>query len=715
MTNRPPDSRPNADPTPFRFSIAATFTAEPLRPVIAFWARQLHADFDIRFAPYNQVLQTLADPAGDFRTNGHGVNIVLVRLDDLGQFRPGENAAAQLEANVEHLVDELRAAPSGFRVPLLVCLCPSAEPAEPQVAAARARLAATFQAGLQGVPGLLAIDEEEVARLYPVEQPLDPEGDRLGRIPYTEAYFCALGTALVRFTDAVLRQPFKVIALDCDNTLWRGICGEDGPEGVVLDAARRELHEFMLRQRSAGMLLTLASKNNEEDVLETFRVHPEMPLQPRHFVTWRLNWASKAANLASIAGQLNLGLDSFLFVDDNPKECAEVEQGAPAVQTLVLPEEESRIPHFLQHVWAFDHPIVTAEDRNRSAYYEQVAGFGNEIRRASSLEEFMASLNLRVTLTPLSPSRIPRAAQLTQRTNQFNLTGVRRTEAEIASLASEHYECFTAEVSDRFGDYGVVGLLIARVLESAYQVDTMLLSCRVLGRGVEHRLLAFAGARAAERGIPLVEVPYRRTAKNQPARQFLESIGFGERAETPDGFVLRLPSAQLSEWKWSPAANGVQESAAPAPSPVPTRRVDYARIARELSSVSDILAAMRRQTRGDSLDHSLTETERQLAGIWSDLLETPLITADSNFFDLGGHSLLAVLLLLRIREAFGVELSIDDVYSGSLTLSALAARIEAAQLGDLNPDEYAALLAEIENMTDEEAREMLARENRPEA
>lgn len=506
-----------------------------------------------------------------------------------------------------------------------------------------------------------------------------------------------------------MRPPFKVIALDCDQTLWHGICGEDGPEGVVLDPPRRALHEFMLEQRSAGMLLVMASKNNEEDVLETFRAHPAMPLQPAHFVTWRLNWESKGLNLASIAAQLSLGLDSFLFVDDNPKECAEVEQAVPEVSSIALPADVQTIPHFLRHVWAFDHPVVTAEDRKRSDSYAQVAEFGNEIRRARSLEDFMASLDLRVAISPVSPTNLARAAQLTQRTNQFNLTSIRRSETEIRSLSEAGYECYAAEVSDRFGDYGLVGLMIARPENSDYRLDTLLLSCRVLGRGVEHRLLAFAGHTAASRGLECVLVPFSHTPKNAPARQFLQSLDLGRREDTKDGFTLEFPAAQLADLRWKPAADLAERTTPPPTRELRRRKVSYSRIAADLSTVPQILEAMRRESRPASLDESMTTVERQLAGIWSDLLERRHIAPSDNFFDLGGHSLLAVLLLLRIRESFAVELSIDDVYSGSLTLSALAARIEAAQLGDIDPEDYAALLAEIENMSDEEARALLER------
>jgi FkbH-like protein len=664
------------------------------------------------------VLQTLLHPSSEFASNHHGVNVVLLRLKDLADFDPKHpETGVRLEAHVSELIQELRSAPSRFSVPMIFCLCPPPPELkqDPQRVALAARLTATISAALDEVPGVHFLHYRDVERLYPVETVHDPEAERLGRIPYTEEYFCALATAIVRQTHALFQAPYKVIALDCDNTLWGGICGEDGPGGICLDAPHRALQEFMREQREAGMLLVLASKNNEEDVFEVFRLNPEMPLQPHHFLTWRLNWEPKADNIAWLSEQLGLGLDSFIFIDDNPKECAELQQALPEVLTLALPEDIDQTEHFLNGVWAFDHPVITEEDRNRNVYYAQAQEFGNEIRRASSLEDFISSLDLRVVIGPVNDEKIPRVAQLTQRTNQFNATTIRRSESEIRALiAAGTHECYTVDVADRFGTYGLVGVMMVETERTEMRLDTMLLSCRALGRGVEHRMLASLGQIAAERGIPKITTELRRTTKNRPAQQFFESLGFGVREETQDGFVQHLPSAEAAEVRWAPAlpqpdGHGRKPHA---PRTQTRRSVDYAFIAKELGTVPQILEAMRKQSRpAADLPDSMTGVERELAHIWAELLEQPSISVADNFFDLGGHSLLAVLLLLRIRQTFDVELSIDDVYSGSLTLSDLAARIEAARAGGIGAAEYEALLAEIEGMSDEEARELLARED----
>ena len=693
----------------FRFAIAATFTAEPLEPVLSFWGRRLELDLEVRFAPYNQVSQTLLDPSSDFASNRRGVNVILVRIEDLAQFDRHDPATlSRIDSNLRALLDLVRASSGHMSVPVVFVVCPSspeflADPARSRFARDMAKLAETV---LDDSTGIQSLVHSEIERTYPVLEKHSPEGERLGRIPYTDPYFCALGTALVRLAHGLFMPPFKVIALDCDNTLWRGICGEDGPRGISVDPPYRELQQFMLDQRDSGMLLTLASKNNPRDVIETFEQNPQMPLQLRHFVTSRLSWEPKPASIESMAAELSLGVDSFIFVDDNPKETAELSESLPQVLSLTLPHDPEAIPRFLAHVWAFDHVVVTEEDRHRNVYYAQAQEFGRELHKAQSAEHFLATLELRVRIEPLTPERLARTAQLTQRTNQFNFTTIRRTEQEIQSLVSTgQLQCWTVDVSDRFGDYGFTGLILFSVDKPDLVIDTFLLSCRVLGRGVEHRLMAMLAEEADRRGLSHVIANFEPTAKNAPARDFLESL-----AAPP----YRFPATELRALQPRPAAI----SAAPSQpksvaGPTAHKRPDYQAIAQKLATPAQIYEAMRHESRAglaspDLADEPMTEIESRLAAIWCDLLKRPSIPLSGSFFDLGGHSLLAVALIVRVKEEFGVELPIDDVYSAGLTLGELARKVEALQLG--TPEEYDAILRELESLSDEEVERLLAEE-----
>ncbi len=214
-----------------------------------------------------------------------------------------------------------------------------------------------------------------------------------------------------------------------------------------------------------------------------------------------------------------LGLDSFAFIDDNPVECAAVRAALPEVLTVELPEDPSRIEPLLNHLWPLDHLRVTSEDRVRTEMYKQDVQRRHLESQSVSLAAFLTRLDLRVEIAPPSPAQLARVAQLTQRTNQFNCNNIRHTESDLQALGSE---ILAVSVSDRFGDYGLVGVLIFTATPEALTAGSFLLSCRALGRGIEHRMLASLGRIALDRGLPYVDVLFTPTRKNRPALQFLE-------------------------------------------------------------------------------------------------------------------------------------------------------------------------------------------------
>jgi len=703
--------------------IGATFTADALEPTLAFWMRELGFDYRIQMAPYNQVFQLLLDPAGALAENQGGVNVVLVRFEDWARIE-GSAAPdlARLETDVRQFIASLRA--QSFAAPVVVGLCPASPAfiAAPAAAEFQRRMEAFVAAGLEELNTIHLVTPREIDNLYPVAEPHDALGDKLGHIPYMPAYFAALGTVLARKVHALRTPPFKAIALDCDDTLWRGICGEDTPQGVVVDPPRKGLQEFMLAQHAAGMLLCLCSKNNVEDVLDTFRLHPEMPLGFDHFVAWRINWSSKPANLAALAEDLELGLDSFILVDDNPKECREVEASCPEVLSLALPGREEEIPDFLRHVWAFDRLRVTEEDRTRPEMYVQELARQRAEKHAASLDEFLQTLQLDVRIAPMPPKDLARVAQLTQRTNQMNFTTVRRSESDIqALLQSGKAECLTVHVSDRFGSYGLAGAILFRGAADAIVIDTFLLSCRALGRGVEHRMLSALGEIARQRGLGAVEARFIRSQRNRPALLFLEGVGLQYQSVRTDTLVFRFPSEFAAKIKYE-AGRAVNPSPRPSPAGVPQPSVSsrgaipYARIATELRTAEAILERVRWESlpilhAAEAGEPPRTDLERQLCRIWSDMLGVHPIGIGDNFFDLGGHSLLAVQLLSRLKDELGIELSLEVVYGADFTVAELAKAIELREIEMAGADQYAAMLAEVESLTDEEVRELLAKES----
>jgi len=299
-------------------------------------------------------------------------------------------------------------------------------------------------------------------------------------------------------------------------------------------------------------------------------------------------------------------------------------------------------------------------------------------------------------------------AQLTQRTNQMNATCIRRNAAEIQRLAEE---CLTVHVTDRFGSYGLTGAVLFRTDGRALVVDTFLLSCRALGRGVEHRMVARLGEIALDRGLAAVEIPFVPGQRNRPALLFLESLG----AAAADG-LFRLSAEAAAKVQYHPTDGepaGTPATQRPATQTLPPARAPYSRIAIELRTPEQIFAAQRaasrRRNTGRAIDPPRTALERDLVALWTELLNVETVGIHENFFELGGHSLLAVQLLSRVRQIYGVDLSLEVVYSGEFMVAELAKAIELKEIEQAGGD-YHELIEELEGLSDAEVRALLAEE-----
>ena len=327
----------------------------------------------------------------------------------------------------------------------------------------------------------------------------------------------------------------KVLVLDCDNTLWGGVLGEDTTAGLQMntDTARgRCFHDaqaIIQGLAKQGVLLALCTKNNPADVAEAFR-HSDMVLRESDFVAMKVNWRDKADNLQALAAELNLGLDSFVFLDDSAFEVGLIGTRLPMVKCVQVPANISEYPGLLRELGReFFVLSTTPEDQRRTAMY-QVEGRRREAAATfASTEEYLASLELEVALQWGGSVNVPRAAQLTQKTNQFNVTTRRYTEADVQRMAGDpQYLLATASVRDRYGDAGVTGLVICRqsaATPSVWIVDTLLLSCRVIGRKIECALFDQVVQRLSDLRCGVIEAEYIATPKNGQVSDLFARFG----------------------------------------------------------------------------------------------------------------------------------------------------------------------------------------------
>ena len=361
----------------------------------------------------------------------------------------------------------------------------------------------------------------------------DPRHAYLYRQPFTDGFLNTLGRQVSRIVAASRRAAKKCVVLDADNTLWGGIIGEDGIDGIQIGdefpgSAFRDFQKLVLSWRQQGVFLAVASKNNEADVWEVFDKHSGMVLRREHLSTWQINWLPKAEGIPAIAKSLNIGTDSLVFIDDNPMEIAYMRDARPEVTSILLPADPADIVATIQALTLFDQLDITDEDRKRADMMR--AERDREVLGAQiDHGDFLKALDLKVDLFRAKTEDLGRVTQLINKTNQYNLTTIRRTLDEVRALAgSDDWRLYAFRVTDKFGEYGLVGVIIIEISADwrRWTLDSVMMSCRVLGRGVEQALIGGLAEDARAEGVVEFVGSYIPTAKNAICKSFLPDQGF---------------------------------------------------------------------------------------------------------------------------------------------------------------------------------------------
>jgi FkbH-like protein len=350
------------------------------------------------------------------------------------------------------------------------------------------------------------------------------------------------GDQVARLVAAGRGRSAKCLVLDLDNTLWGGVIGDDGLEGIVLGPGSGSGEAFADLQRYAkglserGVILAVCSKNDEKNALEPFKRHPEMVLKRSDFACFVANWKDKAANLRSIAKALNVCLDALVFVDDNPAERALIRRELPTVAVPELPEDPALYVQTIAAAGYFEGLRVTEEDRMRGQLYQANAQRHRLKESVTDMGSYLKSLRMVMTVQPFDSLGLARVTQLINKTNQFNLTAERLTEAEVAErMRDPKRVTLQVRLTDRFGDNGIIAILIARVCGRDAMIETWLMSCRVLGRRVEEACLNVLAERCEELGATRLIGIHRPTEKNGMVREMYPALGFEPLDETEGG------------------------------------------------------------------------------------------------------------------------------------------------------------------------------------
>ena len=320
----------------------------------------------------------------------------------------------------------------------------------------------------------------------------------------------------------------KCIVVDLDNTLWGGIVGEDGVEGISLSLDPpgnwyMAFQQAILDRQQSGIILAINSRNNPDDAWKVIRTHLNMVLKERHFAATRINWNDKAQNFRELAEELNIGLDAMVFLDDDPTNRALVRALVPEVETPELPSHPSDYVHFFNTLPYFESDAITDEDKLRGSFYVTERLRKEEEKRSTSKEDFLKSLSLDFTVYEDRAESLSRLSQLTEKTNQFNIHKQPLSENDISEyIRSDRHSVFHARLRDRFGDYGIIAFAVVRKEPLVWHIESLLMSCRVFGRGVEEAFLSLILSRAKAAGATEAKIRFVESEKNAPARDFIQ-------------------------------------------------------------------------------------------------------------------------------------------------------------------------------------------------
>lgn len=537
---------------PVRLGLIGNGNLEIGAPVLVGAAVRHGIALEVIATPFDQAVQQAVDP--DSTLHRARPDFVLVALHAAGLGLGGAPASTETaQAEVARALDRVQTIREGLRThgraPVIVQTVPrfpapllgSLDFLQPGTAR---WAAAQLDHGLRALVGEgdTILDVAGLAEAVGLTTWHDERAWALGKQPFNTRLLPLYGDYVGRLLGALRGTSRKVLVLDLDNTCWGGVIGDDGLQGIRIGQGDPVGEAFLQTQRATlmlrerGVVLAVCSKNQDATARLPFREHPEMLLREAHIAVFQANWSDKATNLEAIADTLSLGLDSLVLLDDNPVERAQVRQALPQVAVPELPDDPSL--HARTLLWAgyFEAAQFTETDRERAQQYTENARRVVLERSSRNLDEFLQSLEMRAQIAPFDAAGRPRIAQLVARSNQYNLTTRRLTEVEIAEMEGDpSLVTMQVRLADAFGDNGMVSVLVARPAGPALDIDTWLMSCRVLGRRLEQAMLDALVEQAAARGFDRITGTYLPTDRNGIVREHYAGLGFTLVSTEPDG------------------------------------------------------------------------------------------------------------------------------------------------------------------------------------
>jgi FkbH-like protein len=554
--------------TKFKLAILRSFTVEPIVPLLRSEAFAYGIDLEVHVGDFNTYVQDILDGQSSLYRFAPNAVVLTVRTDqaapelwhDFADLAP-EVARQAAERVVRSYVQWIDAFRRNSQAALIIHSLehpstPSLGVLDSQSEAGQSGLLRQINRELRRIAeefhGVYSLDYDALVARHGSDHWNDERKWLTVRLPIAAGYLLQMAREWMRFVVPLSGRIAKVLVVDLDNTLWGGVIGEDGMAGIEVGpeypgAAYQAVQRALLDLSRKGILLAVCSKNNLDDAMEALDKHPGMLVRAKHFAALHINWNDKAQNLREIADELNVGIDTLAFLDDNPFEREQVRAALPEINVIDLSNNPMEYASAVRNCAAFERLTLSAEDQQRTEMYAAQRQRAGAEQSFQSEEDFFRFLEQEAELEPVSDQTLARVAQLTQKTNQFNLTTRRYTEVQIAEMAKRpEWSIFSIKVRDRFGDHGLVGVAIARDEGEQCEIDTFLLSCRVIGRTVETALLSHLAESAAQRGRKRLVGWFLPTKKNAPARDFYLQHGFECQETNASGSLWSLDLDKFS-------------------------------------------------------------------------------------------------------------------------------------------------------------------------
>lgn len=557
-----------------RLACVSSFTFDFLKAPLELQALRSGLELQVHVAPFGRFDQELIDPLSGTMTFAPDVMLIAIRLKDVcpAIYESFNSLASGVGPSLlEDWLSRFKSAILSFRqhsaarLLILNYECPAALSlgiADQGAADSQTRLIRQANESLHGIAesagNAHVLDYDALIASHGRLKWEDRRMALYGRIPVSPANYWPFAGFIIRHLRPLFGLTKKVLVLDADNTLWGGVIGDVGADGIALGpdypgSAFVAFQKRVLELYHRGVILCIASKNEPGAVEEALRNHPNMVLRENHFAATRVNWNAKPKSIQELATDLNLGIDSFVFIDDSDVECALMREALPQVLSICLPKEPALYSAVMDELDCFDQFTISAEDRKRSEHYRADAGRKQLQSAALDMPTFYRQLEMRVAFGVNESAQIPRVAQMTQRTNQFNMHTIRCSEDDIRSLMTDgSHEVITLSLKDRFSDSGVVGVAIVLKADGRWSLHQLLMSCRVLGRTVEHAFVKWIAHRAKLAGATELVGELAHTPKNRPFSGFYADCGFSRIAskQSPEQWILKLTDADTTIPDW---------------------------------------------------------------------------------------------------------------------------------------------------------------------